>query len=136
MYLAEILAENFRVFGSGDSALRLALQPGLNALVGENDGGKTAVMDAIRYCLWTTSQDYHRFTADDFHCDTVSRKNTLRLRCKFDGLSIDDQATFMEWLTTPQNGAPVLYVHTTATLLTGTKQGRVAVEAHSGENGE
>lgn len=138
MYLAEVYAENFRIFGSeaDDKALRLVLQPGLNALAGENDGGKSAIIDAIRFCLWTTSQDYHRFTADDFHCGAGGRVTTLRIRCKFDGLDVTDQASFMEWLTTSDGGEPVLYVHTTATLLDGKRQGRVAVEAHSGENGE
>lgn len=138
MYLAEVYAENFRIFGAeaDQKALRLILQPGLNALAGENDGGKSAIIDAIRFCLWTTSQDYHRFTADDFHCGAGGRATSLRIRCKFEGLDITDQASFMEWLTTPEGGEPVLYVNTTATLLDGKRQGRVAVEAHSGENGE
>lgn len=138
MYLAEVYVENFRIFGSeaDKMALRLNLQPGLNALAGENDGGKSAIVDAIRYCLWTTSQDYHRFSAEDFHCNARGRATTLRIRCKFDGLDKTDQASFMEWLTTSDGGKPVLYVHTSATLLGGYRQGRVAVETHSGESGE
>jgi len=135
MYLSEVLAENFRVFGSGEKSLQLSLQPGLNALVGENDGGKSAIVDAIRLCLLTTSQDYQRYCVDDFHCNSDGRTNSLRIRCRFSDLDIADQACFMEWLTTDENGLPVLYVQTTATLLDGKQLGRIAVVTHSGENG-
>lgn len=138
MFLAEIFADNFRVFGphTDGKALNLRLQPGLNALVGENDGGKSAVIDAIRFCLWTTSQEYHRLTEDDFHCGATGRATNLTIRCKFEELEVDDQATFMEWLTTPDGGTPVLYLNLRATRLEGKRRGRVAVEMHSGENGE
>lgn len=136
MYISEVFAENFRVFGSANKALSLKLEPGLNALVGENDGGKTAVVDAIRFCLWTTSQDFHRLTEDDFHCNSAGRTNQLKIRCKFDGLDTDDQATFLEWLTTDGDDHFVLYVHLRASLLQGTRRGRVAIETHAGRNGE
>lgn len=134
MYLAEIFAENFRIFGSGDKALCLRLQKGLNALVGENDGGKSAVVDAIRYCLWTTSLEYHRFTLDDFHCDAISRAADLRIRCKFEELSTDDQAWFLEWLTPNEDGQADLFVHLRAKRLEGSN--RVAVDVHSGPEGD
>ena len=51
MFLAELRIENFRIFGEGEQALVLALRPGLTALVGENDSGKTAVVDALRLVL-------------------------------------------------------------------------------------
>ena len=55
--------------------LHLHLQPGLNVLVGENDSGKSAIIDAIQYALWTTSYEYQRLTADDFHVSGSERKN-------------------------------------------------------------
>lgn len=136
MFLSEVYAENFRLFGSGENSLCLKLEPGLNALVGENDGGKSSVIDAIRFCLWTTSQDYHRLTEDDFHCDETGRKPALTLRCKFDGLSTADKATFLEWLTTEGQDHQVLYIHVRATLMDGGRRGRVAVEVHAGRDGE
>ena len=89
MYLAEVFAENFRVFGAANDepseskALKLELEPGLNVIVGENDSGKTAAIDAIRYCLWTTSLEYHRVSEDDFHCTSSGRARELMIRCKF-----------------------------------------------------
>ena len=60
MYIAEIRIENFRCFGSGESRLILALKAGLTALVGENDTGKTAVIDALRFVLGTRDQEYFK----------------------------------------------------------------------------
>jgi predicted ATP-dependent endonuclease of OLD family len=50
VFISEIRIENFRTFGSDDRAFILALNPGLTALVGENDAGKTAVIDALSVC--------------------------------------------------------------------------------------
>jgi putative ATP-dependent endonuclease of OLD family len=79
MFLANLKIENFRAFGSkaDDDALDLSLTPGLNLLVGENDSGKTAIIDAIRHLLWTISQDYHRLTDDDFHIRGADRADSL-----------------------------------------------------------
>ena len=73
MHLAEIRIENFRLFGTGDSILVLPFRAGLNVLVGENDSGKTAIVDAIRFALGTTSQDFQRFSDEDFHVCQVAR---------------------------------------------------------------
>ena len=59
MYLSSITIENFRVFGQGSDALVLPVRRGLTALVGENDSGKTAIIDALRYALGTTDQEWH-----------------------------------------------------------------------------
>ena len=57
MYLQHVHAKNFRAFGDGITAPELSweLNRGMNILVGENDAGKTAIVDAIRQVLWTTS---------------------------------------------------------------------------------
>ncbi|MPQ55119.1 AAA family ATPase [Duganella sp. FT27W] len=62
MYLKKIQTRNFRVFGDGKAvpALDWELAPGLNILVGENDAGKSTVIDAIRQVLWTTSYEFVR----------------------------------------------------------------------------
>lgn len=56
MFIAELRIENFRLFGEGNKGLVLALKPGLTALVGENDSGKTAIVDALRLVLGTRDQ--------------------------------------------------------------------------------
>lgn len=44
MYLAQLRISNFRKLQKVD----LSFQPGLNVLVGSNNVGKTAVVDALR----------------------------------------------------------------------------------------
>lgn len=67
MYISKIRIENFRLFGAGDNAIAVALKPGLTAFVGENDAGKTAVIDALRFVLGTRDQGSVRLDLADFH---------------------------------------------------------------------
>ena len=67
MYLSNLNIENFRCFGEKAEAFELALKPGLTALVGENDSGKTAVIDALRFVLGTTDQEWYRLEDHDFN---------------------------------------------------------------------
>ncbi len=112
MYLAELRIENFRAFGAStdDADLNLSLSPGLNLLVGENDSGKTAIIDAIRHLLWTTSQDYHRLTDDDFHVKGGQRASDLTITATFKKLSVLQQATFLEYLTISEGSEPSLCI--------------------------
>jgi hypothetical protein len=99
MYLSEIYAAGFRCF-PGDAPLSLQLQRGLNILIGPNDAGKTAIIDAPRYVLWTRGDDYVRLEATDFYAKADgTRAGELLLRCTFEGLSPDEEARFLEWCT-------------------------------------
>jgi len=116
MFLAELLIENFRIFGEGQDALTLSLNPGLTALVGENDTGKTAVMDAIRFALGTRDQEFMRVEESDFHQppNGAPRETEIRIRCKFADLRPSEIAAFAEYLTyvTENNVTiPVLYIN-------------------------
>jgi predicted ATP-dependent endonuclease of OLD family len=53
------------MFGEGNDAFVLALEPGLTALVGENDNGKTSVIDALRLLLGTRDQESFRISSSD-----------------------------------------------------------------------
>lgn len=141
MFLSELVVENFRVFGEGDKRLILALNPGLTAIVGENDTGKTAIMDAIRFALGTRDQEFLRVDELDFHLpsDGSGRKNEISVRCKFSGLTSSDIAAFTEYLSYEQSGGDtvsVLYVKWHA--VGGFKGTRrfVTVETKSGANGD
>jgi len=106
MYIKKIELENFRRYGSGDSRLVLELRPGLTALVGENDSGKTTVVDALRYVLGTRDQDYSRVDEADFHWPANEEKprNQISISLTFDDLKPEEQGAFLEHLTYP--GAP------------------------------
>src|SRR6185503_3835800 len=119
MYLAKLTIENFRCFGAGNNRLELSLRPGLTALVGENDGGKTAIIDALRFLFGTTDQDLQKLEPTDFHRTPVPEGEPsaeIRIVCKLEGLDLRDRGTFAEHLTygkTPGD-APVLFIHWTA----------------------
>ena len=55
MYLSVLKLENFRQFGQANCGLEVTFNPGVTALVGENDAGKTAVIDAIRAIHWAAA---------------------------------------------------------------------------------
>lgn len=143
MYIAEIVIENFRCFGEGEQKLLLPLRPGLTALVGENDTGKTAVIDALRLILGTRDLEYFRVEDKDFHWppSAKQRRSEIRIQCKFDGLMRQDKGAFAEYLTYVESGGrteAVLYVNWTAKDMAGSRGVRrfVSVELRSGETGD
>ena len=100
MYLAEIRIDNFRSFGTGERAFNLSLQPGLTALVGENDAGKTAVIDALRYVLGTRDQEQFRVDESDFHRSPKGEQaDQITIRLVFRDLTKADRGAFVEYLT-------------------------------------
>lgn len=139
MFISELRIENFRTFGEADRAFLLKLNPGLTALVGENDIGKTAVVDALRLVLGTRDQEAFRVEETDFHQppgDEPGRKE-IRICCKFEGLTSADAGTFAEYLTyEAENGKsiPVLYLNWKASAARRTSRHRrfISVELRSG----
>ena len=84
-------------FGAWDrsSSLTLKLRRGLNILVGPNDSGKTAVIDAPRFVLWTRGDDFLRLEPSDFHVKPNGERVTeLFIRCTFDDLTPDEEGSF------------------------------------------
>lgn len=66
MYIKKLSIKNFRVFD--DEGITLQFNNGINAIIGENNSGKSAVMDAIRiaYSTVTYNKDIF-FRRTDFH---------------------------------------------------------------------
>jgi len=137
MHLSKLTIENFRCFGEGDNRFEMTLKPGLTALVGENDSGKTAVIDALRFALGTSDQEWNRLEDSEFHANALSRE--IKIVCKFEELSPRDRRAFVEYLTygTNPSDKPVLYVNWTAKDTGETYRGRPyrRTEVRSGENG-
>jgi putative ATP-dependent endonuclease of the OLD family len=116
MYISELKLWNFRKFGSKEAFdryrpnLTIPFQKGLNLLVGENESGKTAIVDAIKYVLLTNSREYIRLEIDDFynyHQIAKDEKQTLRIEChfKFNAEDIDSKAkNFLDWGHFNENG--------------------------------
>ncbi|MBB6421654.1 MULTISPECIES: AAA family ATPase [unclassified Streptomyces] len=143
VYLACLSAENFRIFGPApkqggdtDTRLRMGFGPATNVLVGENGSGKTAVIDAIRLCLQTTAGDYYRITADDFHIRNGHRADSFTLTCGFKDLTPQEQAVFLELLTTEEDGRSSLYVTVRAQLIDPLHSSRVSLVTRTGPDGQ
>lgn len=109
MFLSELKIWNFRKYGSGDGGapgLHLQLNKGLNLLVGENDSGKTAIVDAIKFVLQTQSYDYQRLEEEDFFLPPgiepkdANRAKSFKIECIFRGFDAENNeaANFLEWL--------------------------------------
>ena len=69
MIISELRVYDFRQFKSVDDApgLKITFHKGLNALIGENDSGKTAVIDALKLVLLTQSNEYIRPSDEGFY---------------------------------------------------------------------
>jgi putative ATP-dependent endonuclease of OLD family len=138
VYLSALKIENFRQFGHGDHALNIQFNEGVTALVGENDAGKTAVIDAIRYVLQTRDAEYLRLQIEDFHISSVgTQAETITLRCTLEGLSPAELGAFAEYVTYT-SGLGRLYVHWSARRVVASASTRkwVDISVRSGENGE
>jgi len=114
MFLSELKIWNFRKYGSDVSdtpGLHLRLNKGLNLLVGENDSGKTAIIDAIKLVLQTQSYDYQRLEEEDFFLQPgleptdINRAKLLKIECIFRGFDAENNeaANLLEWLGIEKN---------------------------------
>ncbi|MGE0290100.1 MAG: ATP-dependent endonuclease [Bradyrhizobium sp.] len=92
MYLAELYIKDFRRLS--DATVKFA--PGLNVIVGPNNIGKTAVVDALRALLAGADDPYPRFDKEDIHIPKSGTQATeIRFEYIFRGLSLDDEADFL-----------------------------------------
>ena len=139
MYLKKIRAKNYRAFGDGTTAPELCweLNPGLNILVGENDAGKTGIIDAIRQILLTTSYEPVRLFEQDFHIEHKSRAKKIIIEATLCGLSQDQEASVLEWLTFGNDGTCSLILHLEAHYHPpqATKRARVDTVVRTGVGG-
>lgn len=84
----------------GKPGLEIHFQEGVNVLIGENDSGKTAIVDAIRYVLRTQSGEFIQFEDKDFYqAPDGNRKDEFKIECVFDGINEQDAGLFWEWLS-------------------------------------
>ena len=65
MYLSLLQIKNFRCFDGNEHSI--TFKKGSNVLVGENDSGKSAIMDAIKLVLGTTDMNWYRVEQEDFY---------------------------------------------------------------------
>ncbi len=95
MFLHTLTINNFRKL----KEFEIEFNRGLNLLVGENDCGKSSIIDAIKLVTGTQSNDWIRLNKDDFYTDGKIRVDELKIICVFRDLSLDEVASFLEWAT-------------------------------------
>ena len=94
MYLKQLEVENFRKY----QHLKVEFSQGMNVLVGENDSGKTAIIDAIRYLLNTKSYESIRYNETDFFQESENnRKESFEIVGILSGFKDSEAASFLEW---------------------------------------
>ena len=121
MYLSNIKLWNFRKFGTvGDMDLQrpnlnLSFTKGLNVLIGENDSGKSAILEAIKMVLKTHAYERFMWVKEDFYEGT----DEFRIELLIDGLTNSEAAHFTEWLgwTADNPHRPILRLICTVRLI-------------------
>lgn len=93
MRLRELHIRNFRKI----EELTVVFPPGLSVIVGENNSGKTAIIDALRLMLFS-SRDYDalRINEDDFRTGTDFAP--IEISCTFCDARDEDEVHFRECL--------------------------------------
>ena len=129
MHLAELVIKNFRKLKHAD----LSFQPGLNVLVGANNVGKTAVVDALRALLAGHDEPYPRFGEEDVHRPKGGTPSgDIVFEYVFTGLDADDEADFLAALV--PNAAGKLEAHIKIRYSDPDKGGRLRAKRWCGEH--
>ncbi|GLX90938.1 AAA family ATPase [Pseudomonas sp. MS-1(2024)] len=137
MYLSALKIQNFRQFGAEPDNLLIEFNKGVTALVGENDAGKSSVIDALRFVLQTRDGEYLRLQPEDFHIPVEGSQATqITIVAKFADLSVADQGALSEYVTF-NSGDAVVYIHWTARRLSDDVLARrwVDIAVRSGHTG-
>lgn len=112
MIISELKIYNFRRFKSVDGApgLKITFHKGLNALIGENDSGKTAVIDALKLVLLTQSNEYIRPVDEDFYKPVDGEVcSEFKIDCTISEFTQNEAKNFIEYLTFKKNGDKIEY---------------------------
>lgn len=102
MYLKKLIIKNFRIFD--ETGIELIFNKGVNAIIGENNSGKSSVIDVLRivYSTVTYRKDIF-FSKSDFH---VSADGTVADYAQFD-VYLEDVPRRMIEIWNPQSESRV-----------------------------
>ena len=113
MIVSELKIYNFRRFRSVENApgLKITFHKGLNALIGENDSGKTAVIDALKLVLLTQSNEYIRPVEEDFYKPVDGDAcSEFKIDCEITEFTQNEAKNFIEYLTFKKDGDKIEYM--------------------------
>ncbi|MGG1669754.1 ATP-dependent nuclease [Paenibacillus sp. NRS-1783] len=114
--MKELRIWNFRKYGVKDvenntPGIVVHFHPTFNLLIGENDSGKTAILDAIKLTLGTTSDDNLWIKEEDFYVSKDKEMaSEIKIGCILSGLTKQEAGIFLEWLSFDNDGGYELQV--------------------------
>lgn len=105
MHISELKLWNFRKYGGEDFDLTkphlvVPFKKGMNVLIDENDSGKTAIIDSIKYVLKTNAYESIRVQQDDFYNDS----DHLRIELLIDDVTDSEASNFTEIMSPREDG--------------------------------
>lgn len=111
MYLERLTIKNYRCI----KELSLNFNKGLNVLIGENNAGKTAIVDALRICLGYGNQKRDLYVSiNDFHIDKTVISEELadvEFHLYFKIEAEQEAAWFNDMLNVNEDGSHDLQLH-------------------------
>ncbi len=111
MYLERFIIKNFR----GVKDISLTFNKGLNVLIGENNAGKTAIIDALRICLSYGNQRRDIYISrSDFYIDKNAindEKINIEFHLHFHIDIPEEAGWFNDLLSTQEDGSQDLQLH-------------------------
>lgn len=129
MHLAKLVIKNFRKLKHAE----LSFKAGLNVLVGGNNVGKTAVVDALRALLAGHDEPYPRLGEEDVHRPKGGAPSgDIVFEYVFSGLDSDDEADFLAALVPDASGK--LEAHIKIRYSDPDKGGRLRAKRWCGEH--
>lgn len=131
MYLAQLNISNFRKLFKAE----LHFQKGLNVLVGANNVGKTAVIDALRALLAGHEEPYPRLDTEDIHRPLTSKPvGDIVFNYIFKDLNADEEADFLAALKPDTTGN--MEAHISIRYFEADKTGRLRAKRWCGDHEE
>ncbi len=133
MYLQKLTISNFRKI----KASEFKFTSGLNIIVGANNIGKTALVDALRSLLAGHEEPYPRLSTDDIHRPSsgILPSGDILFQFVFAGLSLADEADFLSALVPIDTGGFEAHI-TVGYSPTDTASGRMRPKRWCGEHEE
>lgn len=111
MYLEKFIIKNFR----GINNISLTFNKGLNVLIGENNAGKSAIIDALRICLSYGNQRRDIYISQsDFHLDknAISESaDSIEFHLHFHIDVLEEVGWFNDLLSVQEEGTQDLQLH-------------------------
>lgn len=105
-------------------------------MVGENNSGKTAIIDAIRILLGTQSNDYYKINREDFFYDGNNFQDMFKITCYIKGISDSEGGKLLEYLSFEKNENGENEVYLKVEMIANYKNDKIFSDVYIGDIGE